>query len=321
MADEKPPVTTPEATTGAPAEAPKVEVIIPGVPKAPEAPKTPPGEPQKPPVESEKPSEAEESDPKRILFELELENGEKRQITAEEAAHAVTLTERANTIIANYEAFMTRQKALDKLAVSKPLHFALNKIAEALDGDREAAYEYLMRHVEAAHEEKAAEDELPEPEKNAKKLQRKLQAKEERLKALEAQRQKEAKTSAALERLTRLNNQWNAIIKEYGLPNTREARRYMLEDLQKQRAAGRHPNVHEAATKAKAHFEKREEGLLKVVDKERLKKTRPDVMESLKSEILEQIKKERETEEKKTPSTPSPARQESLEKRLPLTRW
>ncbi len=88
------------------------------------------------------------------------------------------------------------------------------------------------------------------------------------------------------------------------------------------RAAGKKSSIPEAVKMVQPLFSKREEGLLKATPLDRLRKIRPDVVEAVKKELLEEVKQKREEETLKKPLTSSPPDQkEQVSHRVPTSRW
>jgi tetratricopeptide (TPR) repeat protein len=291
-----------------------LEKAVPPAGKVPEA-----------PAEGEKaPEEPQEdlSDPKRILFDLELEDGTSREVTAADAAQAISLTDQAIAVLEENKKLKSEGESFKKSFITSPnplVPLMRTLAAEKYDGDTAAAYEEMIQYIEQEH--KAYEEflALPPEEQVKIRLGRQLKIKEEKLRRINEKRDQEEKSASKAENLSKVKKILDSAVVEFHLPDTDEARFLLTKAIRKQRAAGRRTSLAEAAKTVQAIYDRRKEGFLKSIPKDELLKARPEVLEAYEAEKLAQVKKGRALDEAKAPPEPPPVH-EHVSHRVPTSR-
>ena len=261
--------------------------------------------------------------PKSILFDLQTEDGTRREVTAQEVLDKMSAFDKAVQVLDDNKKINEINQTQRRNLVTNPLQTALDWISfDKFEGDRDAAYEYLMGFVEAAYEERQKYMELPAEQRLKMEYERKIKVRDEKLNQIKNQQTEEIQATAEAERIEKFKKEADAAIAEFSLPNTDESYDLIIRELKRQRDAGRKPNMTEAAKLVQAIYEKREEGHLKVVPLERLLKARPELAKAIEKEKLEKTKKERAEEEiKKSSPKSSPGQKEPVSHRVPISRW
>lgn len=231
-----------------------------------------------------------------IKFKVDLGEGEKEftpheliNLTQEKISKAVEIHDRA-------------VEALRSMA-KNPLGTALDALTGAMGGDRQKAYAELIRQCDEAVANEYKFQNMPESERKALEWEHRAKSIEEKLKAKEAAEAEETKRTVQAEAAERLLKEFKEAIAKTGLPDIDEVKQRIVEVLQRERRAGRKPSVLQVAEHVKGEINGREEGMTyKLLDIEKLRKARPDLIEALTKGTVEDVKKAREAAKDQRPA-------------------
>lgn len=249
-----------------------------------------------------KPGEpAAEAQLDEVAFSITQDDGTKLPVTYKTAAEAVQLIKTANEKIAEAtkyaEEIQQRHSALTKERLDNPIGAMFEELRVALyKGDRESTYNHLIAEFrEIVKRDDEYQKLSPETKENLK-YKRELAEKDAALKAHEEEKKRESALEGEARFIQKFKLALAPVLKEVGLSESPQIIGSIADYAIARRRAGVKITLKEAAQQVKASMDGQEDGLLKKLDIERIKKARPDLLKALQASELEAAKKARAEE-------------------------
>lgn len=276
---------------------------------------TDPAAPPIPPSSAEKPK----AEVPEQIFELEIE-GEKKTFKANELVDYTQ--EKIEAAINIHDRYVEGMKSF----AESPLETALDAMAAMrFNGDKRAAYQELVKLCDQVLSEEQKYRALPEDRRKALEYEQEANAARAALRQREERDQADAERLQRTQRANALLAAMGSAIKEVGLDDSQPIRERIVSHMKEDQRSGLAPDAKRAALKVKEYLDSfdrsREEAILKRLDIETLKKSRPEIAKALQEAALEETRKARDEAEKKARGEPAPREKQAVGRILPAAHF